>query len=152
MTRAAPLPSSADRGFTLAEMLVVLAIVALTTAALVPLVGRTRSTFTLRTTAELIAADLRDVRTAAIASGAPRALVVMPGERRISSAGLTPERLLPAGLTLEMTGGAPVAGGLAVRFGPDGAASPARMSLNDGTARVSIIVPGGVSVAQVVTP
>lgn len=152
MTRADPLPRRTDRGFTLAEMLVVLAIVALTTAALVPLVGRTRTSFTLRTTAELIAADLRDVRSAAIAWGAPRTLAVMSGERRISSAGLTPERQLPAGLTLHVTGGAPILGGVAVRFGPDGASSPARMSLTDGAARISIVVPAGVSVAQVVAP
>lgn len=121
-----------DRGFTLLELLVVIALVALATAGVG--VGVTQG---LQANAERSAlagmlALLRSARLQAIASGAPvQAHFDLPG-RRLTVPGRAP-LAWPAELTVKLTTAQGL--GAAFEFYPDGAASGGHVLLEHGARR-----------------
>jgi general secretion pathway protein H len=112
----------ADAGFTLVELVVVMAIIGITSAALVlTLPG---SNAQVRRAAEGLAAQALAARDEAILTGRPANFAPAP----------------PAGMTLTSEPAGPVA------FDPTGLASPARLTLasGDASATVTIDAVGGV--------
>lgn len=149
-----PRRQAGNAGFTLLEIIVVLAILGL---ALVLVVGHRppwSKGFDIDTTAAELAAQLRLVRSEAIVANRAVALELdLPGRRYRS--GTAVARALPAGLAIELLTIAGerrgvVAGG--IRFHPDGSSTGGRIVLADGTRRVAVGVDwltGRVSVADV---
>jgi general secretion pathway protein H len=117
----------ADGGFTLLELLVTLAVVALALGLTVPMLNR--STEAIRARAEIasFSAVLRHARERAITSGTPHAVVIEPTARRIVVRAGGPDgeirhtRTLPERLTVQASSPAV----LAVRFEPQGGSSGA---------------------------
>jgi len=107
-------------GFTLLEMLVVLAIAALIASLEFPAVERALGREKFRTAAAGIEARLHAARAAAIAGGAPARFDA--GE-------------LPQGLTLAAPGGAIV-------FHPDGSANGGELALSDGMRNFRLAIDG----------
>lgn len=145
MVPAAP-PSSARRGFTLVEVLLVLALMALLASLLVPGVGSMLRAMDERAPEQLVAEAVLAARAAALESGRTvelrydkdgRTFTWGPPEARAPA--------LPAGTTAELlppeTGGAVLLGGVLtetaaplrrVRFFPDGTCDPFRLRLREG--------------------
>lgn len=96
--------SRGDGGFTLVEMLAVLAITAVVSAVAFPAIERAEKTVALRQTQALLEADLRIARGQALASGAPTRLAIgRAGDVYGWQGG--PVRRLPGGVRLQATGG-----------------------------------------------
>lgn len=146
--------ASSDAGFTLLEIIVVLAVLGF---ALVLLVGYRppwSRGFDLDTTAAELAAQLRLARSEAIAGNRAVALELDLPARRYR-AGTAAPRALPAALAIELLTvagerrGETIGG---IRFHPDGSSTGGRIVLADGTRRVAVGVDwltGRVSVADV---
>ncbi len=151
---ADPRPAAAAAGFTLLEILVVLAIVGF---ALVLVVGYRppwSRGFAVDTIAAQLSSELRLVRSEAIAENRPVSLELdLKGHRyRGGSAALRP---LPASLSIQMltlAGQRESADVGSIRFNPDGSSTGGRIVLAEGPRRVAIGVDwltGRVSVADV---
>lgn len=132
-----------ERGFTLVELLLVLGILALAVALVVPSFNRARAGLMVRTAAYELAANLRDVRTAAQAGNVERVLTLDLGRRQYWAEGVVAPRQLAAALAAELA--VPESerlgeGAGRIRFLPDGGSSGARIVLGDGktTATVSV--------------
>ena len=93
--------SSADDGFTLLELLLVLGILALTGYFAVPLVNRPVGDATLTATAQKLANDMRVARAAAIRDNAERTLTIDLARRRFWVDGLTGASVIPSGITVD---------------------------------------------------
>ena len=107
--------SRSSAGFSLIEMLVVLAIIALAATAL-PMLGAGLPGVRLRAEADRIASVLRDLRDAAIRRDATTQLTIDPAARTYTATGTAP-RGLPASVTrIEMQN----PGGCCIRFFADG--------------------------------
>ena len=123
------------RGFTLLELLLVLALVAAASLLAMAAFGGGMRGIRLRTAAHDVAAQLRFTRAVAISSGEPQDFRVDPRARRWQAAKGRHGRL-PDGGDLEFTGARelqPRDGIGTVRFFPDGASSGGRIELSQGT-------------------
>jgi general secretion pathway protein H len=135
-------PGRSAGGFTLLELIVVLAILAVVVALVTPSIGR--GTEAVRTRAEVagFAAMLRHARERAIVSGKPQAIVVDPTNQRISRRSGGPDgdiresRPIPEHMTVEAT--PPPA--LVVQFDARGSSSGGDFRVRSGniTYRVTI--------------
>jgi general secretion pathway protein H len=141
-------------GFTLLEMLVVLAIVGFSLVLVASYRPPWSRGLEIDAAAAKLAAELRLVRSEAIAANRPAAFELDLAQRRYRG-GSSPPRSLPAGMALELL---TVAGerqsGTAgrIRFYPDGSATGGRIVLVDEARRVAVGVDwltGRVSVADV---
>ena len=111
-------------GFSLIEMLVALAIVALAAALVMPLALRPSDALRLDAAAQDLVAALRVTRAAAIAHNVDAALTVDVDRRTFESASV-PARALPADLTLKLKIAEPerVRSRGGFRFFPDGSST-----------------------------
>lgn len=141
-------------GFTLIEMLVVLAILALSFVLMAgyrPLWSRGLE---IDTTAAMLAAELRLVRSEAIAANRAAAFELNVAGRRYRG-GSAPTRELPARMAVELTtisDERQSSGAGSIRFFPDGSSTGGRIVLAEGSRRVAVGVDwltGRVSVADV---
>lgn len=119
-------------GFSLTEMLVVLAIVGLATAA-VPRFGGPGTTGLVRATAEQATAALREARTEARRTGQTMRVVfdTAQGSFRVEGAA-GPARHVPAGALLAVEGAAgeaDEAGRIAIRFDAEGGSTGGRVRI-----------------------
>lgn len=111
--------SDRDGGFSLLELLAVLALLALAAGLALPRAGAGLERAALREAAGALAGHLLDARRMARQAGVPVLAEALPGALRLRASGRA-ERVLPvAGLDA----------GPAARFLPSGAAEPARFRL-----------------------
>jgi len=134
---------SSDLGFTLLELLIALALLALALTLVAPSFDRSLGGLGLRTTAYELAGHLRSARAAAQAGNVERVLTIDIASRQYWAEGVVPRRPLPRlhGIELiipesERLGAA--AG--RIRFFPDGSASGGRILLIDGRATAAVSV------------
>lgn len=128
-------------GFTLVELLMVLAILAMALAIAAPSISRSRGQLVLRSTAYELAGHVRSTRAAAQVSNMEHALTIDPAQRSYWSQGVVAPRSLAVDVRVmvpESERLGTVAG--RIRFFPDGGTSGARIVLGDhsGTAVVLI--------------
>lgn len=134
--------AAASRGFSLLEVVAVIALVALVTTSLAVALSGGMDGVRLRGAVKDVAAQLRFARVRAIVSGQPQDFVIDVDTRSWRSAG---ERSgsLPSALTVSATGARevqPAEGQAAIRFYPDGSATGGRIELARGQARWQIDV------------
>ncbi|MEN8174929.1 MAG: GspH/FimT family protein [Pseudomonadota bacterium] len=117
---------SGSRGFTLAELLVVLVVAGLLLALVPPLVSRNMPSLQVQAAARDLAAGLRMARGEALRSGAAAFLKIDPAENRISVPATGRTRHLPEKVELQITTAQEYIdedGVAAYHFYPDGSAS-----------------------------
>jgi general secretion pathway protein H len=125
---------SGRRGFTLLELVVTLAIVALAVGLAIPTIGRSTEAVRVRAEVAGFSAVLRHARERAIVTRRPQAVVVDPAARRVNLVAGGPEgevretRALSERLTVEAN--PPPA--LVVRFEPQGGSSGGDFRLSSG--------------------
>jgi general secretion pathway protein H len=132
-----------QHGFTLLELLVVMALLALALALAAPSLNRLRLGVGVRSAAYELAAHLRAARAAARETNLERVLAIDVDSRRYWAEGVVAPRQLPHSIVLDLTVPASerLGAGLArVRFFPDGSTSGARVVLDDGRFSASIRV------------
>lgn len=130
------------RGVTLLEMLLVIALVAVAGVLVAGVLGGGIDGLRLRSQGKQIAAELRLVRTRALASGVPQQFEIDPRTGRWSSS-LGHRGQVPAPLRVGFTGARevqPRQGTGAIRFFADGASSGGRIELAARQARWRIDV------------
>jgi general secretion pathway protein H len=141
------------RGFTLLELMLVLAIVALATLLGAGVIGRGMDGLRLRSSANGIAAQLRFTRAQALATGEPQRFTIDPG----AHAWRAPKGRhgeLPSRAAVAFAGARevqPSEGAGAIVFFPDGAATGGRVRLQQGDAAWQVDVAwmtGQVAVAR----
>jgi len=138
-------------GFTLIELVVVLAIIAVVLAIAVPSLGRRPSRLELIAAAREMAAGLRATRSIAVATNRPQIFAVDTEQALYRPAGDAAPRALPRGTTLLLqTAAEEVAGRTtgAIRFLPDGSSTGGGVTLMRDGRTVQILVDwltGGVS-------
>ena len=136
-------PASGQRGVTLLELLIVLAIMALIAGLALPLFGNGVSTTELRSSARQLAAGLRTARTEALAQRRETFLVLDVAGKRFKVDQDPREHRLPAGVELKLftaqndlvdatTG--------AIRFFPDGGSNGGRITVAAGTRKYEVDV------------
>ena len=126
-----PFEDCKSSGFTLLELLVVLAIMGLIAALVVGGRPGTSDTTDAKIGAELIASELRQARSRAVATGRPVGFVLDTATRRFGIDGLHPQAL-PAGLRLALlTGRSDVLADDVgrIRFFPDGSSTGGRIAV-----------------------
>jgi general secretion pathway protein H len=148
-------PATRDApGFTLIEMLVVVAILAFALVLIVGYKPPWSGRFALDTIATELAGSLRLVRSQAIAENRPVALELDPAHH-VYRAGSAAPHALPPALTITLVtiaGEIRGAQGGDIRFNPDGSSTGGRIVLGDGSRRIAVGVDwltGRVSVADV---
>ena len=136
---------STSRGFTLLEIVLVMAIIALATVLAAAAMTGGFKGMQLKASAKEIASNLRYTRTQAIATGQPQRFVIDP-VKHVWQAPNAHHGSIPDKLAIEFTGareaqvkGAPSSQG-AIEFFPDGAATGGRIRLTAGTAAWDIDV------------
>jgi general secretion pathway protein H len=144
----------ASSGFTLLELLVVLAILAFALVLVIGYKPPWSGRFELDTLASELASQLRAVRSEAIAHDRPAALQFDVARQRYR-AGSAAARQLPAGVSIQLLTVAGEQRGAAagdIRFNPDGSSTGGRIVLAQGKLRVAVGIDwltGRVSVADV---
>lgn len=129
-------------GFTLFEVLVVLAIIGLLTAMIAPVLFRGMAGTQARTIAYEVAAALRQARGEAVAENADVA-VMFDLDRKAYAVERARARVLPEGIGMELYAAAAeqldaATGG--IRFFPDGSATGGQVTIGDGLARYQVDV------------
>lgn len=124
-----------DQGFTLLEMIAVLAIVALATGLAMPRLSAMRQNLKVKSAAVQLVSGLKLTRAAAMRSNDDHALIVDTLRRRYWADGAVRAQALPRDVSLSFEGqdsgvGAP--GTLSFRFRPDGTASGGKIKLGSG--------------------
>jgi type II secretion system protein H len=133
---------TAERGFTLLELVVTLGVVALVVALAIPTIGRSTESVRVRAEVAGFSALLRHARERAIVTNKPQAVVVDANAHRISVRAGGPDgevretRALPERLSVEAT--PPPA--LTVRFEPQGGSSGGDFRLTSGTITYRVTV------------
>ncbi len=127
------------RGFTLLELMVVLALLAITAVAAVPAYLSTSFATPEQKIASTLAAILSEARSAARESGSAATVVISPTDGRIwfSTGGSTTSRVLARPRTVSLI--APTADRIECRFNATGSATPLAITVhgaNDITVRV----------------
>lgn len=146
-----------QHGFTLFEVLIVLAIVGLVSAIMTPMIFKGFSGTQSRAVAYEIAAALRQTRGEAVAANADVALMVDPARRAYAREAGKP-KVLAAGLQLSLYGAQSEQIGTAIggiRFYPDGSATGGRITVRDETTSYDVDVDwftGRVSVVETASP
>ncbi len=141
-------------GFTLIEMLVVLVVLSVSLILVIGYRPPWSKRFDIEATAAELAAQLRLVRSEAIAGNRPAALQLDLVDHQYRAAA-GPARPLPPGLSvtlLTVAGERKTASRGDIRFNSDGSSTGGRIILADGTQRVAIGVDwltGRISVADV---
>ncbi len=135
--------SSREHGFTLLELIVVLALLALALAVVMPSIGRARLGVIARSTAYELAANLRASRAAARTTSIEHALTIDLSQRLYWAEGVVGRRPLPVGVVMDVV--VPQSERITsavsrIRFFPDGSASGARLVLRDGRSSAWIVV------------
>jgi general secretion pathway protein H len=125
--------NSAEAGFTLLELLVVLAIIAGAATLALPSFQRTAPRLETRAVAQTLAADLRRLRSEAVARGQETRLVVEHDAHRYVAVPGPGARQLPA--DLELTYVSSLSGAVApvrqqLRFRPDGSSTGGSLDLS----------------------
>jgi general secretion pathway protein H len=130
-------------GFTLLELVVVIAILALAVAIVAPALNRARLGLMVRSAAYELAGSLRAARAAAQAANVERVLTLDVGTRRYWAEGVVGRRVFPPTVAVELAVPESERFGSSsgrVRFFPDGSASGAKVVLNDGRSAASVSV------------
>lgn len=134
---------SNQAGFTLVEVLVVLAMIALAAAVAMPQALGSRQRLALEAAAIDIASEMKSARAAAIRTNTEQTLTIDTVSRRYTRDGWTEARPLPGQFTValdtirtEQTGSA--AG--RIRFYPDGSATGGRVILSSGPRRAVVAI------------
>lgn len=126
-------PSRDDAGFTLIELVVVLAILGMLLALLPDELSVAIPGQQLRAAAFQMADDLKDARTRAVVSCEPTSVLISLGDGKSIANGA---KRFPRGTVLRLDGTAPGAlsgGEDQIRFFPDGSASGGHITLSAGT-------------------
>lgn len=141
------------RGFTLVELLLVLAIIAIAMLLGAGVIGRGMDGLRLRSSANGIAAQLRFTRAQALATGEPQRFTIDPAAHAWQ-APKDRHGMLPARAAIVFTGARevqPTEGEGAIVFFPDGASTGGRVRLQQGAAAWQVDVAwltGQVAVAR----
>lgn len=130
-----------DHGFTMIELLVVMAILAMVVVLLAPMLRIGRTGAELRAASNEMLAAMRTTRSLAIARNRTMALVLDPVHERYGEPGRN--HALPRGMTVAWRNLWPVAGNAdldAIYFFPDGSASGGEIDLATGGATGAVVV------------
>lgn len=153
MSRQQTWPSvSDDRGATLIEIIVVLAILALMVGSIAPVARGGAQRAKLGAAAHQLVAKLSDVRLAAMQLGREQTVWIDPARRRYWAKGIFSPVSLASGLSLQIASEDADAARRSVhgiRFFPSGAASEAILALGSGSASVRIAVDPLTGIARV---
>jgi general secretion pathway protein H len=130
-----------ERGFTLIELIVVLAVISLVLGIAVPRLGRGSDSHAAAATAHAVAAALRLSRNRAVAEARPTRFVVDAGSYGPGGAGhLSP---VPQGISLTLIDSGRIDAARhadAIRFYPDGSSTGGGVALTAGTVRYDVLV------------
>jgi len=139
-TRVAP---TRQRGVTLLEILIVLALMALLAGIALPMLGSGVSTTELRGSARQLAAGLRSARSEALAQRRETFLLLDVAGKRFKVDQDPREHKLPAGVELKLfTAQNDLVDGTtgAIRFFPDGGSNGGRITVAAGTRKFEVDV------------
>jgi general secretion pathway protein H len=132
-----------EAGFTLLELTVVVAILALAAAVVAPSLNRARPGLAVLAAAHELAASLRAARAAARAANVERVVTLDLDGRRYWAEGVVGPRAIAANVAVRLAVPEGERIGNAsgrVRFFPDGSASGARVEIDDGRSAASVLV------------
>lgn len=132
-----------DRGFSLLELIVVMAVLALAAGLFAPRMTSTRDALRFKTTAVSLAADLRATRAVARRTNVETALVLDVEHRIYSGEGVPHARRLPATISVSFEAQAETtsaSGAGMFRFKPDGTATGGVIRLQSASSRASIAI------------
>lgn len=135
--------ASWQRGFTLIEVVVVLAILALVTAMALPLLSRAGAKADARVAAREIAAGLRMTRNLAMVRGHAEAFLIDSASNAFRAGSTAAPQRLPAGVRLVLyttTEERRSATAGSIRFFPDGTSTGGGIRLQAGNSRAEVLV------------
>ena len=131
-TAAQPHP---EQGFTLLEMIAVLAIVALATGLVMPRLSAMRQNLQVKSAAVQLVSGLKITRAAAMRSNDDHALIIDTQRRRYWADGAVKRQALPRDVSLAFEAqdnAVGAAGNISFLFRPDGTASGGKIKLGSG--------------------
>lgn len=140
--KAARSTARCDLGFTLLEMMVALAIVAIASIVVMQVKGRGPAGVSLQSAALQLAADMRTARAEAMRTNRPTSVVVDLSSRSFQLDGARVRRL-PANVSVSASGRNLVwrsASQVAVQFRADGSSNGGRFSLQAGGRKIGVFV------------